>query len=104
MKNECLDRGFPMIHLQKEPIGAFWKPERRRFDACANGTLLILAPWDLDAMGNVGNAPSDCDYSRFHNLNTLAAEICSFYGDAKILADHPSPLLARPKDACNART
>ena len=91
MKNECLDRGFPLIHLQKEPIGAFWKPERRRFDACANGTLLILAPWDLDAMGNVGHAPSDCDYSRFHNLNTLAAEICSFYGDAKILADHPSP-------------
>ena len=28
---------------------------------------------------------SDSDYSRFHNLNTLAAEICSFAGEAKIV-------------------
>ena len=88
MKNECLERGFPLIHLQKEPIGAYWKPERQRFDACANGSLLILAPWDLDGMGSVGGVPSDCDYSRFHNLNILAAEICSFDGEARILADH----------------
>ena len=88
MKNECLDKGFPLIHLQKEPIGAFWKPEHKRFDACANGTLLILAPWDLDTMGDVDGVPADSDYSRFHNLNALAAEICSFYGEAKILAGH----------------
>lgn len=85
MKDECLERGYPLIHLQKEPIGAFWKPERKRFDACINGSLLILAPWDLDMMGSVGAAPSDSDYSRFHNLNVLAAEICAFYGEAKIL-------------------
>ena len=85
MKKECLDKGFPMIHIQKEPISAFWKPERQRFDACANGTLLILAPWDLDEMGSVGDVPSDSDYSRFHNLNMLAAEICAFDGEAKIL-------------------
>ena len=86
MKKECLERSFPLIHLQKEPIGAFWKPERQRFDACANGTLLILAPWELDMMGAVGGVPSDSDYSRFHNLNTLAAEICAFNGDAKIIS------------------
>lgn len=89
MKKECLEKGFPLIHLQKEPIGAFWKPERQRFDACASGSLLILAPWDLDRMGSVGGVPSDSDYSRFHNLNTLAAEICSFDGEARILThDH----------------
>ena len=85
MKNDCLDRGFPLIHLQKEPIGAFWKPERKRFEACVNGSLLILAPWNLDTMGTVAGVPSDSDYSRFHNLNMLAAEICSFYGEAKIV-------------------
>ena len=84
MKIECLEKGFPLIHLQKEPIGAFWKPERQRFDACANGSLLILAPWNLDQMGSVGGVPSDSDYSRFHNLNMLAAEICAFEGEAKI--------------------
>ncbi len=85
MKQECLERGFPLIHLQKEPIGAFWKPERQRFDACVNGALLILAPWDLDMMGSVRGVPSDSDYSRFHHLNELAAEICAFNGEARIL-------------------
>ena len=85
MKKECLDRGFPLIHLQKEPIGAFWKPERQRFDACVNGSLLILAPWELDMMGSIDGVPAESDYSRFHNLNVLAAEICSFDGNARIL-------------------
>ena len=84
MKKECLERGFPLIHLQKESIGPFWKPERQRFDACTNGSLLILAPWGLDEMDGVGGVPSDSDYSRFHNLNVLASEICSFDGEAKI--------------------
>ena len=85
IKNECIDRGYPLIHLQATPIGLYWKPEKRRFEACARGSLLILAPWDLDTIGDVGNIPSDSDYSRFHNLNTLAAEICAFNGDAKII-------------------
>lgn len=84
MKNECLERGFPLIHLQKEPISAFWKPERQRFEACVKGALLILAPWNLDMMDCVGGVPADSDYSRFHNLNALAAEICSFHGNAII--------------------
>jgi REP element-mobilizing transposase RayT len=90
MKDKCLDQGFPLIHLQKEPIGRYWKPERKRFDACAGGSLLILAPWDLDKMDSVNGIPQDSDYSRFHNLNTLAAEICAFDGEAKIIADKTS--------------
>lgn len=87
MKNECLERGFPLIHLQTMPIGRYWKPERKRFEACARGSLLILAPWDIDTMDGVNGIPADSDYSRFHNLNTLAAEICAFDGEAKIIAD-----------------
>ena len=85
MKHECLERGYPLIHLQKEPIGRYWKPEKSRFEACARGSLLILAPWNLDTMGCVGAIPADSDYSRFHNLNTLAAEICDFKGEARII-------------------
>jgi len=84
MKNECIERGYPLIHLQTTPIGQYWKPEKKRFEACASGALLILAPWELDTMGAVGNVPSDTEYSRFHNLNTLAAEICAFNGEAMI--------------------
>lgn len=76
MKDTCIERGFPLIHLQKEPIGSYWKPEARRFEACARGSLLILAPWETDG---------DSDYAIFHNLNTLAEEICRFDGEARIV-------------------
>ena len=85
MKNECLEKDYPLIHLQKEPIGPYWKPERSRFEACTRGALLILAPWNLDMMSPFAGVPSDSDYSRFHNLNALAAELCSFTGNATIL-------------------
>ena len=101
----AIDEGLPVINLQKEPITRYWKPERRRFEACARGALLILAPWGLDEeiMRTAANAtgttastssrpttaspspssPSSSspsvpsDYARFHHLNDLAAEICA---------------------------
>lgn len=76
MKDECLKNGYPMIHLQKEPIGRYWKPEEKRFEACTRGSLLILAPWETE-----GNS----DYAIFHNLNRLAEEICHFDGEARIV-------------------
>lgn len=66
--NAAIEECLPVIHLQKEPIGRYWKPERRRFEACARGNLLILSPWGLG---------EDSDFARFHKLNELAAEICS---------------------------
>lgn len=84
MKKECLEKNYPLIHIQKEPIKPYWKPEKQRFEACANGSLLILAPWGLDKMPSVNGVPSDTDFSRFHNLNHIAAEICSFNGNAVI--------------------
>lgn len=87
MKNECLERGYPLIHLQKEPIGPHWKPEKMRFDACTHGRLLILAPWKAQELGEVKGAPSNTDYSIFHNLNDLAKEICFFDGEAVILGN-----------------
>lgn len=68
--NTAIDEGLPVINLQKEPIGSYWKPERRRFEACARGTLLILSPWGIDEALHT-------DYERFHRLNDLAAEICN---------------------------
>ena len=78
--NAAIEEGLPVIHLQKKPIERYWKPERRRFEACARGALLILAPWGLDEEimktdANATEAPSD--YARFHRLNDLAEEICN---------------------------
>ena len=66
--NAALDARLPLILLQKEAIGEYWKPPQRRFYACAAGHLLILAPWQVDGT---------TDYSRFHHLNDLAREICA---------------------------
>lgn len=87
MKNECLEKDYPLIHLQKEPITQYWKPELKRFEACTQGSLLILAPWLLDDMGEVNHVPSDTDFSRFHNLNELAREICEFDGEGRIVRE-----------------
>lgn len=65
--NDALDARLPLIIIQKEPIGEYWKPSERRFFACAAGRLLILAPWSLDGA---------TDFSRFHQLNDFAKEIC----------------------------
>ena len=65
--SDALDARLPLILLQKEPIGEYWKPPQRRFYACAAGHLLILAPWVVDGA---------TDYSRFHQLNDNAREIC----------------------------
>lgn len=85
----AIDEGLPVIHLQKEEIGQYWKPERKRFEACARGSLLILAPWRLDeeigrgektaleSAGTTATAGATTDYARFHRLNDLAEEICN---------------------------
>ena len=53
----------------RQPV--FWKPERSRFEACASGSLLVLAPWpeDMPAFGS--------DYERFHYLNRLTEAVCA---------------------------
>lgn len=60
----------------RRAIGRYWKPEGRRFDACSQGSLLILAPWHTEGTS---------DYAIFHNMNTLAEEICRFEGEARIV-------------------
>jgi len=93
IKKEAIDREFPLILLQKEPIDSHWKPEKERFQACKEGKLLILAPWHIDQMATCTriindhteeDVPANTDYSQFHNMNDLAAEICRWSGGAKL--------------------
>lgn len=74
---DCIEQALPLIHLQKEPIREGWNPEKRRHQLCEMGQLLILSPWQLTDMEDVNGIPADTDYSRFHNMNTLAAQICA---------------------------
>ena len=38
--------GFPVIYLRENGFGEKEKPGGKRFDACARGQMLILAPWE----------------------------------------------------------
>ena len=78
IKGMALRRGLRMIHLQSAPIGQYWKPERSRFEACANGSLLILAPWPDDM------PEFESEYARFHYLNHLAEAICAVGGKTEV--------------------
>jgi len=71
IKKMALEQKLRMIHVQTDPIGRYWKPERSRFEACAHGSLLILAPW-LEDMPTFTS-----DYARFHYLNHLAETVCA---------------------------
>lgn len=42
----AFDAGFPLILLQENGFTDLAKPGGARFDACAEGRLLILAPWE----------------------------------------------------------
>jgi len=72
IKNHVLEQHQRLIHLQDTPIGRFWKPEARRFEACEHGSLLILAPWEEDTQ-----PWRESKSALFHHLNDLAASICS---------------------------
>ena len=85
IKNTALQQHLRLIHLQADPIRRYWKPELSRFEACAHGTLLILAPWPEDI-------PSfHSTYERFHYLNRLAETVCAIGQDTKVTMQNIPP-------------
>lgn len=79
MKKMALKQGLRLIHLQASPMGQYWKPEFSRFEACARGTLLILAPWADDI------PEFESDYARFHYLNYLTEAVCAVGQETEVL-------------------
>lgn len=67
----AFEHGYPTIILQENGFAPLAKPGGRRFDACAEGRLLLLAPWEYH------NDHRDIKRSQCHALNAMAAAICS---------------------------
>lgn len=42
----AFDAGFPLIILLENGFAPLQKPKGRQFDACADGRLLLVAPWE----------------------------------------------------------
>ena len=44
--NWALDNNHELILVVENGMSQLWKPSGKQFDACANGSLLIVAPWE----------------------------------------------------------
>lgn len=62
--------GFPVIYLQENGFTDLAKPGGKRFDACARGQMLILAPWEHH------NNRITIRRDQCHSLNEMARRIC----------------------------
>lgn len=66
----AFEQGFPVIVLQENGFAPLAKPGGRRFDACAQGRLLMLAPWEHH------NDRRVIKRSQCLDLNEMARVIC----------------------------
>lgn len=66
----AFDAGYPLILLQENGFAELAKPGGARFDACAEGRLLILAPWEHH------NQRLAINRSQCLSLNDMARAIC----------------------------
>lgn len=66
----AFDAGFPLILLQENGFTEMTKPGGSRFDACADGRLLILSPWEHH------NQRLNISREQCLSLNGMAKVIC----------------------------
>lgn len=66
----AFEHGFPVIVLQENGFAPLAKPGGKRFDACAQGRLLMLAPWEHH------NEKRVIKRSQCLDLNEMARVIC----------------------------
>ena len=66
----AFEQGYPVIVLQENGFAPLAKPGGRRFDACAQGQLLMLAPWEHH------NDRRLIRRDQCLNLNEMARAIC----------------------------
>ena len=67
----AFELGFPLIYLQENGFTDLAKPGGKRMEACAEGRLLILAPWEHH------NERTTISRSQCLSLNDMARALCS---------------------------
>lgn len=77
--NLALEMGGSVIKLRDCGFEERFKPRGREFEICAEGRLLLLAPWPE----NVGRK-STAGYTEFHTMNDFAAAIAKMPADTRL--------------------
>ncbi|MDE5843128.1 MAG: hypothetical protein K2H35_05270 [Muribaculaceae bacterium] len=83
--NEAIEMGRSVILLRDQGFEDRFKPQGKYFDLCAEGRLLLLAPWpeNLERRSTAG-------YTQFHQMNDFAAAIASIPATARLSIRFPS--------------
>lgn len=68
IRNIAERSGGRMIHIQENPFTDRFKPEAHRFEQCANGNLLIIAP--------MASMPEERMRDRCLHMNRIAEALC----------------------------
>ena len=71
----AFDAGLPTIVLLENGFTPLTKPKGEQFDACAQGRLLMLAPWEHH------NEKRAITAYQCQQLNLMAIEICNPLSD-----------------------
>lgn len=82
--NLALDKGGSVIMLTDQGFEDRFKPKGQRFDLCAEGRLLLLAPWP----DNTGRK-STAGYNEFHEMNDFAIAIASMSASTRVSLHSP---------------
>ena len=67
----AFERGFPLVILQENGFADLAKPGGKRMEACAEGRLLMMAPWQHH------NEHTAIRREQCLSLNDMACQICS---------------------------
>lgn len=76
----AFENGFPVIILRENGFAPLAKPGGQRFDACAQGRLLLLAPWQHH------NTRITIKREQCQALNAMAAAIATQLGQSPSIA------------------
>lgn len=77
--NYAIEAGGSVILLRDQGFEERFKPNGRKFDLCAEGRLLLLAPWQ----DNTGRK-STSGYTEFHKMNDLALAISTLPSNSRL--------------------
>lgn len=72
MLREAMNCGYNIILLRENGFPKFYKPAGESFDACANGLLLQISPWEFHMEKRV------ITRAQCLHLNAMAERIASY--------------------------
>ena len=80
-----------VIKLRDKGFAERFKPQGKDFDLCAEGHLLLLAPWPDDLSGK-----STAGYFEFHDMNDMALSISRLPFTSRMAIINASDFLSLP--------